>query len=129
MQIQINTDHHIEGHEGLVAWATGEVQTALSHHKAQVTRVEVHLSDENGAKPGAKGTPGDKRCVMEARLQGRQPLAVTHHADNQHQAITGAADKLNRLIESTLGKAARSKTSAEKLLPDVDAVPPVPPRA
>ena len=110
MQIQINTDHHIEGHEALVAWATSEVKTALGRHSGHITRVEVHLSDENGHKTGQS----DKRCVMEARLEGRQPLAVTHHAENLHQAVTGAADKLARVIESTLGRAAaRTETVAE----------------
>lgn len=110
MQIQINTDHHIEGHEALVAWATGEVKTALGRHSDHITRVEVHLSDENGHKSGQS----DKRCVMEARLEGRQPMAVTHHAENLHQAVTGAADKLARVIESTLGRAAaRTETVAE----------------
>lgn len=117
MQIQINTDHHIEGHEALVAWATGEVKTALSRHSDHITRVELHLSDENGHKSGTN----DKRCVMEARLEGRQPLAVTHHAETLYQAVTGAADKLNRLIESTLGRAARSDAS-----PRTDLAPPEP---
>lgn len=123
MQVLIHTDHHIEGHEGLVAWATSTVQSALSHQKDHITRVEVHLSDENGAKSGQ----ADKRCVMEARLQGRPPLAATQHADNQHQAITGAADKLTRLIASTLGKADRGKTLSEKLQPDVEFIEPNPP--
>jgi ribosome-associated translation inhibitor RaiA len=105
MHIQINTDHHIEGHEALAAWATGEIKAALSHHGEHITRVEVHLSDENGHKSGSK----DKRCVMEARLQGRQPLAVTHHAPTLYQSVSGAADKLNHLIESTLGRAARTE--------------------
>lgn len=103
MQIQINTDHHIEGHEALATWATGEVKNALARHSDHITRVEVHLSDENGQKAGQH----DKRCLIEARLQGRPPLAVTEHADNLHQAVTGAADKLHRLIDSTLGRAAR----------------------
>ncbi len=117
MQIQINTDHHIEGHEALTAWAIGEVGTALSHHKGHITRVEVHLSDENGHKSGQT----DKRCVMEGRLEGRQPMAVTHHAQTLYQAVTGAADKLNRLIESTLGRAERSHVS-----PRTDLTPPEP---
>jgi hypothetical protein len=48
MQIQINTDHHIEGHEALAAWATGEVKSGLSRFSASVTKVEVHLSDQAG---------------------------------------------------------------------------------
>lgn len=109
MQIQINTDHHIEGHEALAAWATGEVQSALSRHSDHITRVEVHLSDENGHKSGQS----DKRCVMEARVEGRQPMAVTHNAENVHLAVTGAADKLTRMIASALGRAARSEASPD----------------
>lgn len=118
MQIQINTDHHIEGHEALAAWATGEVGTALSHHKGHITRVEVHLSDENGHKSGQT----DKRCVIEARLEGRQPMAVTHHAETLYQAVTGAADKLNRLIESTLGRAARSDAAPRADAPPLEPI-------
>jgi len=98
MQIQINTDHNIEGHEALATHVRGVVEGALDHFRDQVTRVEVHLSDEVGHKSGQN----DKRCVMEARLQGRQPIAVTHHAGSVHQAVDGAAAKLTRLLETTI---------------------------
>ncbi|MES2878514.1 MAG: HPF/RaiA family ribosome-associated protein [Pseudomonadota bacterium] len=104
MQIQINTDHHIEGHEALSAWATGEVQSTLGRHSGHITRVEIHLAEDSAHK----GRPNDKRCVLEARVEGHQPQVVTEHAENFHQAVTGACGKLNRLIESTLGRAARS---------------------
>jgi ribosome-associated translation inhibitor RaiA len=107
MQIQIHTDNHIEGYEALATWATGELTNALSRHKDQITRVEVHVGDENAHKGGQ----GSKRCMLEARLQGRQPLAVTHHADSLYQAVTGAAEKLNRMIDSALGRAARAETT------------------
>jgi len=100
MQIQINTDHNIEGREALAAWVSGTVETALSRFSDHITRVEVHLSDENGAKNG----PHDKRCMLEARLEGRQPIAVTHEAPELDQAVAGAADKLARSIENTLGR-------------------------
>lgn len=116
MQIQINTDHHIEGRESLATWATNEVKTGLSHHADMITRVEVHLSEENGQKGG----PSDKRCVMEARLQGRQPMAVTHHGDTLYQAVTGAAEKLNRVIESSMGRAARDINATPELTPSED---------
>ncbi len=101
MQIQINTDHHIEGHEALAAHVRGVVEDALKRFDEHVTRVEVHLSDENANKSGKH----DKRCVIEARLRGRPPVAVTQHAENLHQAVDGASDKVVRLIESTLGRA------------------------
>ena len=100
MQIQINTDHNIEGREALSNHVSGIVETALNRVSDHITRVEVHLSDENGDKSGQN----DKRCMLEARLEGRQPIAVTHQAATLEQAVDGAADKLVRLIESTLGR-------------------------
>ena len=100
MQIQVNTDHNIEGHEALADQIRDVVESALNRVSDHITRVEVHLSDENGDKGG----PNDKRCMMEARLEGRQPVAVTQHAATLEQAVDGAADKLIRLIESTLGR-------------------------
>jgi ribosome-associated translation inhibitor RaiA len=100
MQIQLNTDHNVEGHEALAAQISGAVESALSRFGDHITRVEVHLSDENADKSGKH----DKRCLMEARLEGRQPIAVTHQAATLDQAVDGAADKLTRMIESTLGR-------------------------
>jgi hypothetical protein len=42
--------------------------------------------------------------MMEARLEGLQPIAVTHDAGDVELAMRGAADKLKRSIESTLGR-------------------------
>ena len=117
MQIQINTDHHIEGHEAFSAWATEEITRTLGHQKSHLTRVVVHLSDENGHKSG----PSDKRCAMEARLEGHQPMAVTHQAASVHLAVTGAADKLTRVIESTLGRLNHEKKAPRVDLGDTDA--------
>jgi ribosome-associated translation inhibitor RaiA len=100
MQVQINTDHNIEGREALAARISGVVTNALSRVSDHITRVEVHLSDKNGNKTGDK----DMRCMMEARLEGRQPIAVTHGAATLDQAVDGAAHKLARLIESTLSR-------------------------
>jgi ribosome-associated translation inhibitor RaiA len=100
MHIQVNTDRNIEGREALSAHVNTVVTNALSHVSEHVTRVEVHLSDENGQKK----SDNDKRCMMEARLGHIQPIAVTHQTDNLDQAIRGASDKLIRSIESHIGK-------------------------
>lgn len=98
MQIQIHTDGNIHGRESLTTHVEGVVEGSLSRFRERITRVEVHLGDENGQKSGLE----DKRCMMEARIKGRQPTTVTHHATTLDQAIDGAADKLARVIESTL---------------------------
>ena len=100
MKIQVNTDANVDGHERLVAHVSATVEHALARFKEHVTRVEVHLSDENAAKTG----PQDQRCLMEARLEGRQPVAVTEHAATQEQAVNGAVQKMQRLLDSTLGR-------------------------
>jgi hypothetical protein len=40
--------------------------------------------------------------MVEARLEGRQPTAVTHQAASLGDAVEGAANKLKRSPESTL---------------------------
>lgn len=102
MQIQFNTDRNIDGDETLSADVNRIVEVALSRFSDQITRVEVHISDENGSKK-AQGN-GDLRCLMEVRLAGRQPIAVTHRAVTSADAASGAAEKLTRLIESRLGR-------------------------
>jgi len=113
MQIQINTDHNIEGHEALAAQVSSVVEGALSLVSDHITRVEVHLSDENSAKGGQH----DKRCLMEARLEGRQPIAVTHQAATLDGAVDGAADKLARLIDSDLGRMRDQRSRRREPLP------------
>jgi len=98
MHIQINTDSNIEGHEEFAIHVTGVVERVLSRFSDRITRVEVHLSDQNSDKSGQD----DKRCMMEARLEGRPPTAVTHQAASLGDAVDGAADKLKRSLESTL---------------------------
>lgn len=101
MQIQINTGHNIEVHETQAAEISGVVESALSRFSDHITRVEVHLSDENSDK---KVGHDAMRCMLEARIERRQPIAVTHLASTLDEAVDGAADKLTRLIEHTLGR-------------------------
>lgn len=99
MDIQISTDHNIEGQEAMAADTTDVVARALRPFSDHITRVEVHLGDENGPKAGQN----DMRCMLEARIEGRPPIAVTHYADTIQLAVDGAANNLVALIENTLG--------------------------
>ena len=100
MQIQVNTNDSVKGSEALSRRVEGAVGNALGRFGDRITRVEVHLNDVNAQKEGDR----DNRCMMEARLTGLQPISVTHHADTLDQAIDGAAKKLQRSLDSTLGK-------------------------
>ena len=100
MQININADKTIDRNAGLDDHVQTVVSNALHRFGEQITRVEVHLSDNLGQK----SADGDNRCLMEARVTGYQPIAVSDHAATLHQAIGGSAEKLKRAIDSALGR-------------------------
>jgi len=100
MQIQVNSDNHIQSSKRLEEWVRTTIESTLERYEEDLTRVEVHLSDENGDKPG----PHDLRCQLEARPKGHQPISVTHIADSLEQAIDGAAEKLEHALEHLFGK-------------------------
>ena len=111
MQVQVNSDHNIESSAGLQNWVASVVEDRLDRFDELLTRVEVHLNDENAGKSGAQ----DKRCQMEARIKGHQPLSVTHKADSLDLAVDGAADKLLRAITHLSGKLEKKRLSGGEL--------------
>jgi ribosome-associated translation inhibitor RaiA len=98
--VQINTDKSIEVEERHQDYFTAQVIERLERFESHITRVEVHLKDENGKKEGVN----DKTCVLEARLKGRQPIAVTSQADSIQKAVSLALDKASAAITTVVGK-------------------------
>jgi ribosome-associated translation inhibitor RaiA len=96
MQMLVKSDHG----EDLTQRVQGVVEGRLERFAGRITRVEVHLDDLNGSKLGER----DKRCLMEARIGGLKPIAVSHEAPTLTEAIHVAADKLERALDSALGK-------------------------
>ena len=81
MQIQINTGHNIEVDEARIAEISGIVESALSRFSDHITRLEVHLSDENSDK---KAGHDAIRCMIEARIRAASPL----RSRTRHRAWT-----------------------------------------
>jgi hypothetical protein len=100
MQVQVNTGNGIQNKETLERWASDFLNDALGRFNQEITRVEVQLTDENRGKGGAS----DKRCMLEARVNGHEPLAVTHEGGTQDEAFRGATQKLIHALEHALGK-------------------------
>lgn len=100
MNIQFNTDHHIHGSEALKSPLMESIKHGLNRFGEHITKVEVHLKDENGNKSGGN----DIRCALEAHLAGLKPIAVTHHGSTHEQAVQGAVDKMKSTLDSTLGR-------------------------
>ena len=113
MQIQVNSDNHIESSIRLEEWVRTTIESTLERYEEDLTRVEVYLKDENGDKPG----PHDLSCRLEARPKGHQPVSVLHKADTLEQAIDGAATKLDHALEHLFGKLQGKPRAAGKNLP------------
>lgn len=99
VQIQVNTDRHIEGSTELTVQVEAALEGALARFSDRITRVEVHLSDENGSQ---KSGGSDKRCVLEARLAGMQPIKVSADGPSHELALDGAMKNLAKLLGRTL---------------------------
>lgn len=100
MLVQINTDNNVEGHQRLEEYFTTQLQNSLKKYEDKITRLEVHLGDENSSKGGEN----DKRCSIEARIAGLKPIGVVNHADTIEKAVAGATDKIKSALEHTFGK-------------------------
>lgn len=99
MQVQVNSNQ-IQGSVDLQEWVGSTVVERLERYDELLTRVEIHVSDENAHKAGAE----DKRCQIEFRPKGHQSMSVTHKADSLLLAVEGAADKARHALDHLTGK-------------------------
>ena len=83
-------------------WRNGSRTRAKAGCRFQdhITRLEVFLTDVDAAKSGVN----DKRCRLEARVTGRQPVTVTAEGDKMANAFIGAVEKLMRALDADLGR-------------------------
>ena len=100
MTIQINADNNLTIHEGFREKLHATISEELDRFAEHITRVEVHLSDENGQKTG----PDDKKCLLEARIKNKQPTVVTAHAANYELAVSNASEKMSKSLNSIFEK-------------------------
>jgi len=100
MKIQYNTDKTINGEERSQDFFSSQIAEKLNRYESHITRIEVHLLDENGKKEGQH----DILCLLEARLEGRIPIAVSNQSDTIELAVSGAIDKLKASLKTILGR-------------------------
>lgn len=99
MQVLINSNQ-IQTSVQFQEWVTAAVVNELERFDDFLTRVEVHVSDENAHKSGAR----DKRCQIEMRPKGHQPISVSNHDESLELAVNGAAEKARHALEHLVGK-------------------------
>ena len=100
MQVQVNTSNGVDNKDSLERWASDFLTEALARFSQDINRIEVQLRDVNNSRNGDQ----NKRCMLEARISGRDPVAATHHAPSQDEAFRGATQRLIHLLDHTLGK-------------------------
>lgn len=100
MTIKINTDKTLSGEKRSNDFFIAQIEGALKRFESHITRVEVHLKDENGNKDGFNTIS----CLLEARLEGRQPIAITNQANTTELALTGAIEKIKNALKTILEK-------------------------
>ena len=100
MKIQVNTDKNINGKESLVNYVKATVEENLNRFDESITRVDVHLSDDNGNKAGA----ADKRCLIEVKAEGIPAVAVSTVEETLHNAINVAIEKMKKTLSNKLEK-------------------------
>lgn len=107
MKIQLNTDNHLNISESFGKKLEEQFSQQLDRFSDHVTRLEVYLSDQDGPKNGVN----DKKCILEARLENRKPVAVSGIGNTYDQAVTEAIDKLKASLDTILGRLTDQRTS------------------
>jgi hypothetical protein len=102
MQVQVNSDNSVAVTDELSSLVESNVRRVLERFEERLTRVEIHLGDVNSHKGGSQ----DKRCQIEARPRGLDPLSATDQAGTLEEAVRGAAQKIARVLDSTFGRLA-----------------------
>jgi len=108
MQVQFNSDSSVMGTENVAERIEAQVREKLARFEERLTRIEVHVRDENGPKHGAD----DKACTIEARPRGGRAIGVTEHASTVDDAARKAASTLAQRLERHFGKSERHKHDA-----------------
>lgn len=101
MQILVGTDNRTAGGEGLTARVEASVEGTLARFGNRIIRVLVHLSD---VSESSRTHDFDKRCTMEARIAGHQPVSVSHQGGDLLPVVDAAARKLAKALDATLGR-------------------------
>lgn len=100
MNIQLNADKNLTIHEPYEMQIKAQLTKDLDRYSNHLSRVEIHLSDENGSKAGLN----DKKCLIEARLDGKPPLVASDLGNTYDLALKGATEKIKSALNTAVSK-------------------------
>ena len=108
MQVQFNSDSSVMGTENVASRIEARVREKLARFEDRLTRLEIHVHDENAHKHGHD----DKACTIEARPRGGKPVGVTEGASTVDDAARKAANTLAQRLTRHFGKQSRHSHDA-----------------
>ena len=108
MQVQFNSDSSVMGTENVAERIEAAVREKLARFEERLTRIEIHVRDDNGAKGGAD----DKACTIEARPRGGRAIGVTEHGSSVDAAARKAASTMAQRLTRLFGKEAKHRHEA-----------------
>jgi hypothetical protein len=108
LKIQVNSDKTIAVDTSLIDFVQTETARSLDRFAAGLTRVEVHLSDIDGARRGQ----ADKRCLIEARPRAAKPLTANAAAPKLDAAVRSALAKLRHALTTFFERSGRTIKAA-----------------
>ncbi|HAI13853.1 MAG TPA: ribosome-associated translation inhibitor RaiA [Phycisphaerales bacterium] len=97
MQIQVHFSD-IENSWAINNHVQQRIAQAIKTGLKQITRIDVHLHDDSG--PCKSGT-SDKRCTIEMRLAGMDPMSIEQHGNDMYAVINQATRKLQQSLIKT----------------------------
>jgi hypothetical protein len=113
MQVLIKSDNSIQMHSKLSDAIGAYISNVLRRFEPYLVRVDVHLTGESKGK-NSTGEPIEKRCLLEARPKHHRSLVASKDAFEIDDAFSGAATKMQRLLENTYGRLSGKRRRSEK---------------
>lgn len=100
MQTLINSDNNVEVNADFKNHFIEDLKYYLRRFENYVTRFEVFFSDESSNKE----TVNDHKCVIEARVKGRNPEKVSSNGNTPKEAFDGAIAKIKSVLDRVVNQ-------------------------
>ena len=76
------------------------INSKLKRFADKISRIEVHLSDQNSQKESTD----DIQCKIEARIEGLQPILAIGKSNTKEKAFNDAINKMKAALDTVIGK-------------------------
>ena len=105
----MNSDNQVDLNEDSIEHWRSEITTSLERFNDWITRVEVHVTDENSK---SKEGTDDIRCLIEARPANKQPVSVEVRGSSAEHAISDGIKTMQRRLSAMVDKARTQRRMA-----------------